>query len=418
MRRLKDLVRQQVLPSMCPRCRKILERKMLNLEKLRGQRRKLAPLIEQQRRDAVPLVDDLLKLPQEKQVRKIQLTRHRLRSRPVAEELLLRSRQAVHHNPYEAVRLAELAREVALTLVGVGELAALSGGQRGILDLMGRCLAFQANGYRVACDFETAKHCFSRAEDHLNRGTGDQLLQAEILSLRASLVHNQRQFHQAIDLADRTEEIYIELEETHLQGRLLVKKAGIYRDWGHLETAVGILIEACKCIDEEKDPRLAAIASTNLAEYFCQLGKPAEANVVMDDSHERFHNTVDSGSTLLLYREWTAAKVAWGLGNLEEAEDKFIAVKEAWADLENSYNSALVSLDLAEFYTVFDRLEDVAAIAEETAKTLEVMEMHREALQAVYHFFFAAKRRQNAVEVIRKAAATLHRYRYCRVLPS
>ncbi len=100
------------------------------------------------------------------------------------------------------------------------------------------------------------------------------------------------------------------------------------------------------------------------------------------------------------------------------AEELFLEVKEGFDGLEISFNIALVLLDLAELYTEQGRVDDVAAIAEQTYAALEANNLHHEAAQALLVFITAARRKQAALGTIRKAAELLKRYQQCVVLPT
>lgn len=417
MQRILNLFRRYVLPDLCLQCRKRWEEKMLTLQEVRQKDRELRPKLVTLQRNAARFCDELLALPPEKRLKKIRRTRHRLRSRPLAEELLLRSRRRIHFAPREAIHLAELAFEVALTLIHPKALE-LSGGMSGIADLQALALAYQANGYRVACDFENARSRFAIAEGHLQRGSGDPLVFAEILCLKASYSQTRRLFPSALHLLEQAEEIYRELEEDHLRGRLLVQKAAVLAESGDLQASLEAHLESCALIDATRDPQLAASAFHNLARAYCLLEDFETAGNVLRDSEELFFEVVEEGSSLHLYRQWTLAKVAQGEDRVPEAEALLQEVRQGFEHLGTSFNVALVLLDLAELYTLEGRIDEVAAIAEQTHAALEAHDLHQEAAQALVVFLTAAKKRQAALATIRTTAQLLHRYRHCTRMPS
>jgi hypothetical protein len=113
------------------------------------------------------------------------------------------------------------------------------------------------------------------------------------------------------------------------------------------------------------------------------------------------------------FRSWTRGRVARGLEQPELAEEYYLEAKGAFERQPNPFKAAQVALDLALLYFEQHRLQDLAAIAQETYDELCRQELHPETEQALLLFRRAAQRRQVALEVIRSAAEQLRQHQQC-----
>ena len=333
----------------------------------------------------------------------------RIRSRPVAEELIRRMRKEAFRNPARAEELGVIVEDL---LCCMPRTAKAVGGERGWQDLSARLWAHRGNVARIRCFWQRAHDCFRRACRHLERGGGDLQLKAEVFRLLASLCKDRRLHEQALSFLRTAEEIYQELEDPVSRGKTLIKRAAVYRGMKEYEMALSTHLEACKLLESFEEPELGAAAWSNLAVHFCDLGKPQEAEQILRQTKPLFR-LCSRRSTVHLNRSWVGAMAAHGLGRLEEAETLYRSVRRAYRDIEHPYNEALVSLDLATLYTEQNRLDDLAFIAEETYAGLRNQDLNPEAEQALQLFVEAARRRRVAVEVIRAAAEQLSRRRSC-----
>ena len=417
MRRLATLFRRYILPDLCPACRRRMEEKVLNLEDIRRKDRELRPKLALLQAAAPGLCRELLALPEDQRRLKIKRSRYRMRSRPLAEELLKRSRRCLQTDPRQALHLADLALEIALTLFAP-EVEELSGGSRGIADLQALALGYRANAYRVACDLDKAQKEFARVDQHLQSLSGDPLVLAELLWLKASYFQTLRDFPRALEHLGRAAELYQACGEEHLRGSLLVTKGAILRDQGELPRAVEATLDACVFLDAAIDPQLEASALHNLALFYCELGRFTDAAAVLEENEEYFFEAVEPGSILRLNWRWTLAKVSQGLGQPQLAEALLEDVKKGFEAAQSSFNVALVLLDQAELFTEMGRLEDVASLAEETYTALAAHRLHREAARALHVFTVAARRQEATRTIIRTVAEALVRHRHCKAQPS
>jgi hypothetical protein len=92
-------------------------------------------------------------------------------------------------------------------------------------DFQARSLGELANAYRRNYNFELAEETLCQAQEHLERcRSDDPMTEIRLLDIRASLYLDQRRLTPALDFLDEARKRYLELGETHLAGRALVKK--------------------------------------------------------------------------------------------------------------------------------------------------------------------------------------------------
>ena len=93
-------------------------------------------------------------------------------------------------------------------------------------DLRGEALIVVANCRRIAADWQGSAEALATARRHLAQGTGDAGLEAQLLSIQASLHTDTGNFEKAVSFASRAVEIYRELEDWQGVAHNLVMEAG------------------------------------------------------------------------------------------------------------------------------------------------------------------------------------------------
>lgn len=374
MRKWLNILRVTLFPKLCARCQKVAESLLGDLAALRLDYRRLDLQIRRQRAVASRDCDELLRMQPERQVKRIRGSYTRFRSRPLAEELLRRSKDQVRTRPEEALRLIEVAELVADRLVGVHNLA---GGHLGVLDLQAEVKASRGNVLRILHRLEEAADCFEASLAELMIGSGDGLVAAKIFSLYASLLRDTRQYPRALDYLEQAEQLYREAQEEQLLGRIQVKRAVVLDEMLATDVAVGVVEQAIAILDPAKNRELAAIARLNLAFYQSVLGRFQDARKALEESdHLSQWAYFEPGESIERYRLWTRAKIAAGTGEPVEAEPMLRRAQERFEACGDSYRSALVRLDLAMLYATEHRFEELAAIAEQTYTGLACHALH------------------------------------------
>lgn len=97
------------------------------------------------------------------------------------------------------------------------------------------------------------------------------------------------------------------------------------------------------------------------------------------------------------------------LGNAVRAESLFLKAREGFLAEGISYDTALISLELATLYAEQGRTADLKRLAEEIVPVFASRKIHREALAALAFLKQAIEAEAASLEVIARVAAFLKR---------
>jgi tetratricopeptide (TPR) repeat protein len=186
-----------------------------------------------------------------------------------------------------------------------------------------------------------------------------------------------------------------------------VKQATIHHHAGNLETAIPLLHEALSLIDAERDPRLLLCARHNLIDYTIGTGQIIEAQRLYRDARSLYRSFNEPW--VQNRRKWVRGKIAYGLGQLRQAEVQLSAARDGFMVEGIPYDTALVSLELAQIYAQEGRTEELKRISAEMLPIFASRHIHREALAALAFFRQAVEAEKASVELIANVAAYLRR---------
>lgn len=319
----------------------------------------------------------------------------------LCQYLLKASQEAVFRDPSRAIDLAHLAVRLSVHLSEAYHPSS-------ILDLRVRAYAWLGNARRVLGELKAAEHAFSRAEDCLKQNIdAEPSVQAEVLSLRASLRLDQRSFSEALDLLDSSLLFARECHDRRGAAKALLNKARVFQFRGDLEQAITFLREATPEIEQAQDPHLSASASQNLLSFLTLAGYHEEARQHLPQVRSLLAETGEP--TDLLKLRWTEASITQGLGHSEEAESLYREVQTAFLDLGKGYDAALVSLDLTALLADQGRTADLKPLATEILAAFHARGVDREALASLLLFQQACLEERVTLEMIREVTETLQR---------
>ncbi|HEV7785571.1 MAG TPA: hypothetical protein VGQ28_09570 [Thermoanaerobaculia bacterium] len=397
----EDVLREVVphLTVTCPVCR-LNEEEIRRLQEESGHWSETVAVFET--REAPELARLLEGRPHEEQMRLAEENED-LHTWGLCQYLLKKARETVFENPAEAVEKAL----VAIRLAGhLGE-----GYHPGwVLDLQARALAYLGNALRVTGELQAADYAFLRAEENLGKsGTGNIRMEAEVLSLRASLKLDQRLFGQAHENLGRALTLYRQALDLAGIATVLLQKVKLLKAEGDIAASIELLREVLGEIEAAKQPRLHAYALQSLLTSLTLAGRNEEAADLLPSVHELFRETAEPLDWLRL--RWTEASIAQGLGRTGEAEAAYREVQGKFLELGKSYDVALVSLDLAALLAGQGRTEELKGIAAEILPVFESREVQQEATAALLLFQRACTEEKATVELLRQIAATLRRDR-------
>lgn len=350
---------------------------------------------------ASALVPVLAELSAEHRLRLVR-TDARYRCWALAESLLEESQQAVWSGqPERSVELAEA------TVLVTEHLAEETFGRRSLNDLKARAQACLGNALRTRADFLGAKRCFVRARFLLQEGSGDPLEEAWLVGLESSLLIARGHLDEAVALLQSVLPIYDSLHEPELRARTEIQMAQALSLGSRNLEAIEVLTRAEQAIDRAAEPRLFLFARHSRALALCDSGQTHEALLLLDASRELYRQFPDPWSQLRL--RWLEARIAAGLGRVQEAEAMLGRLWTAAFERGLRFEVALISLDLAAIYTQMGRYAEAGQLAGRLISLFESWGVHRRAIQAWVILEHALLAETATVELVRQIAAYVRR---------
>jgi len=251
------------------------------------------------------------------------------------------------------------------------------GAQR-VADLRCRARIELSNAYRVADRLDDAERVLGEASEAFQAGTRDDLLEARLSDVSASLLADRRCFEEAGEALDTVHAIYQRRGDRHLAGRALISK-GIYVGYGGApEEAIRLLREGLSLIKAERDPALVYAALHNQAHFLLTCGRLREARsllLTVPASPEALGGRVN-----LLKISWLAAQIDAELGDCLRAEQALLVVKRGFEEAGLYYKAALVSLERVNVLIRQERQEEARDLVVEALGIFKVLRISREAL--------------------------------------
>jgi len=251
-------------------------------------------------------------------------------------------------------------------------------GAQKVADWRCRALLELSNAYRVADRLDDAEREILRAEEAFRAGTGDDVLQARLFDVRASLLADRRRFEAAAEALDTVHAIYCRRGDRHLAGRALVSK-GIYVGYaGSNDEAIRLLQEGLALIDPVRDQALVYAAVHNQAHFLLTSGRLREARTLLW-KYPASPEAVGGRVNLLKIR-WLAAQIDANLGDLWRAEQALQDVKRGFEEAGLYYKAALVTLEMATVLIRENRPEQARDLVVQVLGVFKYLRIQREAL--------------------------------------
>ncbi|HEV7509912.1 MAG TPA: hypothetical protein VGS07_33880 [Thermoanaerobaculia bacterium] len=280
-------------------------------------------------------------------------------------------------------------------------------GAERIADLRARAWAYIGNSRRMRFDFAAAEEAFLTAHARLKEGTKDSLERAILLDLRASLRRAQRRFDDALRLLGRAVAIFLEAGERHRAGRSLVKMSTVHHHAGDPAAGIPLLHQALDLIDPEREPRLLLCARHNLIDYNAEIGRFVEAQKLYREARPLYRSFNEPW--VQNRRSWVRGKIARGLGQIKQAETRFLATRDGFVKEGIPYDTALVSLELALLYAEQGRTEELKRLAADMVPIFTSRHIHREALAALTFLQQAVEAEHASLDLVVRVANFLRK---------
>jgi tetratricopeptide (TPR) repeat protein len=297
--------------------------------------------------------------------------------RTLIDELLRESFAVRYEAPGRMLELAGLALQMArIRRPGHSRLGRLLEE-----DLHAEAAAEYGNACRVNDRFDEAEAALAEALKLWEKGTGDLLLRARILDLRASVLTDRRRFPEAMALLSEVHGIYTELGESHLAGRALISQGIHAHEEGNARVGVRLLEEGLAQIDPAEDPKLVVAAQQAMVHALVDCGEHTRAAERLLRSGLRQALAGDSLSLVKLRA--LEAKIHAGLGRPEAAERGFAEARRGFLAQHQPFLAAVASVDLMLAQLQQGKTAAVRELAGDTVATFQELAIHREALWAL-----------------------------------
>jgi tetratricopeptide (TPR) repeat protein len=392
------------LANVCPRCQEVLEIHEAACPPVRTQTTG-STLLREVSQGLAQAKQELDRLDQEsdltKRIRIAERSRTRMRSRFLVELLLSRVESKILAGDVESAiddcRLAEaISRRIPDREAGPG----------GSRDLVVLVRAHLSNALRVSGQLEAAESVLSPLLAYISEMVVPTM-EAEVLSLAASLRIVQCRYDEAHGLLQRESAIYRLVEDDHAEGRTLLQIARVHFGRGNLHQAIEVARESlCKLDPNERRDFLCAVH--NLAHYLEAAGQVLEAYELLERHVDLYREF--PGDALFQGRlTWLHARLLERQGRSSEAEMAFRHTRRHFLCHEMAYSAAIVTLDLAKLLLDQRRFTEVQALAEESADVLATGALHGYAIEAFDLFRQAALAEALSVAELMRIADYLRR---------
>jgi tetratricopeptide (TPR) repeat protein len=344
-----------------------------------------------------PVCDRLVRSSPEQ--RKFQQRNSRIAARPeVVERLVERSFALRRINPGNALKLAQVAVELA------GGLSRAEVPSRLAADSLAHSWGNLGNSLRITGDLLAAERAWRKAGRYLAVGTGDALLAAHLLWLRALLGTDQRKFDEAIELLRAASLLYKDLDCEHLVGRAQLSLSRVLFEAGRIPEALEAMAAGGRKVNLDEDPQLGLELFHNAVLYLTEMGDWQMALHVL-----RYYGWMYRWAEPLVRLRglWVRGRLFATLGNWKAATGCFERVRRAWVQYKMPYDAGLVTLELAHAWLQRGWPDKVAQLAREMYPMFLSQDISREASATLILFAQAAQQKTLTCEAVSRLTAQL-----------
>ncbi len=248
-----------------------------------------------------------------------------------------------------------------------------------------------ANAYRVNNEFRQAEEAWRNAQLHLVFGTGDPMVKARFLTLKAALRIEQRRSRLAIEMLEEARQLYLSVADTHEEGRTLLWLAKAYHQADRIEDAIAAAFLGAQRINSDSDKLAKLVAFHSLASYLDDAGRADLALGLLERCSPLYDET--GGPLLKLRKRWLESRLQSSLGRTAEAEEGLESVRERFTELGLPFDAALAGLELAVLYARQGKMAQVERLSNEMYPVFVSREIPREATAVLLLFAEAARSR-------------------------
>ncbi len=281
---------------------------------------------------------------------------------PLFDALLTRSWELRQDDLGQTIELAGHATRLAAALGDDGYT------QRQGADFQARAWSDLANACRIADQPARAEEAMAGAFEHLRQGTGDERLEARLLSLQASLLASRGRLRASLEALFCAQAIHLRHGDRHLAGRALIQAGFHLGASGLPEPALQAVGAGLELVDAELDPDLCLVALHNRIDLLSDSGRLDEARQEL----RRHRTRLIEGQGLLNEARVSSVEghIEARLGNLESAEQAFQATRRLALQAGAKRLAAMAGLDLAAVWMVRGHLGESQALIGQAVEVL------------------------------------------------
>jgi tetratricopeptide (TPR) repeat protein len=251
-------------------------------------------------------------------------------------------------------------------------------GKKVVADLRARAWAELANAHRVVDDLDEAGVAYARAQELVGEGTRSPTLLARVSELMAHYFTDLRRFSESASLLERSNDLYLESGDGAGVERSLLSLAHVLTEGNEPERAVIAYLRALRQMAPDSSHLLASIHG--LALNLVESDHPEVAQSVLN-RHRRLYRRSGRLNEYRLF--WLEGKIAIGLREYGKAEAKLNTARLAFLHVDQTYDAALVSLDLAWIYAKEGRRSQVAWLVDQMLRTFRSLGIARESIASL-----------------------------------
>lgn len=257
-------------------------------------------------------------------------------------------------------------------------------------------LAHHANVHRLGHDWSTAAQLHARATELL-QGVHDPLLTCEVLSLRASLEIDVRNFSQAYQTLEGVVELARKIGDAEQQSKALIMLAAAKGYGGEHDEAMQLNYNALELTEPHSRPYLTAVF--NLINDLLESGYTRQSHELLLYYADEF--PIEWGRRVT----WLEGRILVTEGDANTAEIALREVRRAFEEAGSPLDVAAVSLDLAVLYYDAGRLEELPELLAFPLQVFEAYDIPQE-LYATFRLLHQAAKAQalDRAQLLEKAA--------------
>ncbi len=271
--------------------------------------------------------------------------------------------------------LANLATEVARVIAGSTYLS-----KRDAADVLAEAYAYLGNAKRINADMLGARKALMIALGHASRGTGDQMLAADLLHFRAVLLVAEGRCLEAAELTDHEIPLRRLLGDEKKLGFTLVQRGWIGCLIGEPSAKITDYFQAGLSRVPE-DHRLALQALHAFAELLARDQQGSSAWRMLIGAEGPLQSV--KGERFQTQHRWITGLAHRAIREMEQAARLLAGVRDDLARSGVTDRLALVSLDLASVYAAEGELDRVRELTEEAYRLYRAAGLEERALTAV-----------------------------------